>query len=184
MSSESISRYAPRKTRHLAERAAFGSAWVAQSDRRGAGERSISAAHHGAHSIEKARNIDVFRPALEISNFVIKKRGESTSPEENIYTRDDRVGYVFGELKDAWLLETGLLSSLTDIVLNENYQKIIGLGPKAVPWILDDLGETMAPWFWALRMITRVDPVDHKDRGDVERMVKSWLNWARENKIE
>ncbi len=61
------------------------------------------------------------------------------------------------------------------------YQKIIAMGARAVPYILRELQQRPAQWFWALREITKDDPVSDKDRGNLARSAAAWLKWGKEN---
>jgi hypothetical protein len=88
---------------------------------------------------------------------------------------------TFERLSERWKSETGLLSNESTIVLHPAYQQIMGLGAPAVPLILDALArEDYSEWFWALRSITREDPVQEDDAGDVEKMAEAWLQWGTE----
>lgn len=58
------------------------------------------------------------------------------------------------------------------------YQSIIGMGPDALPFLLEELRENSGHWFWALKAISGVDPVAPRDRGSVSRMKKAWLDWG------
>lgn len=81
-------------------------------------------------------------------------------------------------LTDTWRRETMFKSSAQEIVLHPSYQQIIGFGERAVPFILDELRASGGEWFWALRMITRDDPVRDEDRGNYDAMKDAWLAWA------
>jgi hypothetical protein len=35
-------------------------------------------------------------------------------------------------------------------------------------------------WFWALKSITREDPVPAGDRGSTPKMVDAWLSWGKQ----
>ncbi len=61
------------------------------------------------------------------------------------------------------------------------YQKIIGMGPEAVPLILEELRRHPGYWFWALRMITDEDPVPKEVRGNMEKMIEAWVGWGVAN---
>ena len=78
-----------------------------------------------------------------------------------------------------WHAETGFMSSVRDKALHRSYQRIIGMGQKAVPLILRDLRKSPDHWFWALHAITGVDPVPPSDRGRIRRMTDAWLRWGR-----
>ncbi|WP_155631952.1 hypothetical protein [Burkholderia cepacia] len=90
---------------------------------------------------------------------------------------------TFDTLKDQWLAATAFASATVDIVLNDAYQQIIGLGPAALPLILRELEKNGGQWFWALRMITRQDPVPKELRGKTKQMAEAWVNWAKEQQI-
>lgn len=91
------------------------------------------------------------------------------------------VGAIFQKLAEDWQRETLLMSSATDMILNEHYQRIIGLGPAVVPILLEQLANEPDHWFWALQSILRVDPVPAEARGDIEQMARAWLSWGRAN---
>src|SRR5262245_18884159 len=61
---------------------------------------------------------------------------------------------TFEELKRAWLDATADASSTSDIVKHPAHLAIIGLGPDALPLILQDVAEGGGHWLWALRAIT------------------------------
>ncbi|HEX5726343.1 MAG TPA: hypothetical protein VFX98_12800 [Longimicrobiaceae bacterium] len=86
----------------------------------------------------------------------------------------------FARLAAQWREETDHLSSVTPMVLHPAYQRIIGMGPAAVPLILEDLARTSDHWFWALQAITGENPVAPADSGQVPRMAAAWLAWGRE----
>jgi hypothetical protein len=67
--------------------------------------------------------------------------------------------------------------------MNAAYQQIIGMGRDALPFILKDLAETRSHWFWALRAITGVDPVEPQYRGHVGRMADQWLEWGHAERL-
>lgn len=89
----------------------------------------------------------------------------------------------FYELVELWRHDTVDESSPRRIAMHEAYQRIIGMGPAVLPYILRDLERTQDQWFWALRAITGVDPVPPEDRGYIHKMVRSWLRWGRRNAV-
>jgi hypothetical protein len=91
--------------------------------------------------------------------------------------------FEFDRLADEWKSDTEDESSPTRIAMHPAYQRIIGMGPLALPWILIDLEATHADWFWALHAITGEDPVAPEDRGYVDRMTRSWVQWGMRNGI-
>jgi hypothetical protein len=87
----------------------------------------------------------------------------------------------FRELAKRWREETKTLSSTTDRAMHSAYQDIIGMGERVVPLILREMQEHGGHWFWALRHITRQNPVRPEDAGKIQRMTEAWLRWGREN---
>jgi hypothetical protein len=91
----------------------------------------------------------------------------------------------FETLRDLWFLETdGNISSNSLDYYNDTYHKIINLGPMAVPCILVELekeGEEPRHWFYALRVITRANPVPKELQGQMPAMAKCWIKWGYES---
>jgi hypothetical protein len=94
------------------------------------------------------------------------------------------VAKKFIRLRDEWKSQRGHESSTTRQVMHPSYQKIIGLGPDAVPLLLRELETDLDAWFWALRAITEEDPVPEEARGNGQAMAQAWLRWAREQGIQ
>jgi hypothetical protein len=93
----------------------------------------------------------------------------------------------FGALVLQWRAERGATSSITAMAMCEAYQKIIGMGPDAIPLILAQMrSEANEPdqWFWALQVLTGVDPVADEARGDFLKMSQSWMAWAENEGYE
>jgi len=87
---------------------------------------------------------------------------------------------TFHELVTTWRQETRFTSSVTDMAMHRSYQRIIGLGPAAVPLLLRELGRHPDHWFWALHAITGVDPTTPEQKGKVQEMARAWLDWGQE----
>jgi hypothetical protein len=88
----------------------------------------------------------------------------------------------FAQLLLEWHKERGITSSITKMAMCPSYQKIIGMGEKAIHLILRQMeneGDEPDMWFWALRVLTNTDPVPEDARGNIVRMSQAWLNWAR-----
>lgn len=86
----------------------------------------------------------------------------------------------FQSLAEAWRNDVRLTSSLTDMILHPAYQRIIGMGAAAIPFLLRELERKPDHWFWALTAITGVDPVPPEDRGKLRKMTEVWLKWGKE----
>jgi hypothetical protein len=85
---------------------------------------------------------------------------------------------IFRRLAERWRSETGLLSSIEDKVLHPAYQQIIGMGPDVIPLILREMQRRPEHWFWALNAISREDPIDPEDEGNIRKMTETWLQWG------
>jgi hypothetical protein len=86
----------------------------------------------------------------------------------------------FQALVAEWHRERGATSSITEMSMCPAYQSIIGMGERAVPFILSQLrsqGEEPDQWFWALQSITGTyTPYEHS--GDYLKMAEWWLKWG------
>jgi hypothetical protein len=87
---------------------------------------------------------------------------------------------AFSELAEGWRQEIAIYSSVSKKALHPAYQRIIGMGPAAIPLILRELERRPEHWFWALTAITGVDPVPPEDAGNVRKMADAWLALGRE----
>jgi hypothetical protein len=86
------------------------------------------------------------------------------------------------ELATEWkLTRQKTSSSVVKLVIHPAYQRIIGKGPAAIPFILRELQRAPDHWFWALNAITGEDPVPEKDRGDIHAMTRAWLEWGKQS---
>jgi hypothetical protein len=104
--------------------------------------------------------------------------GPRAFPAASEHDERSAVAERFHALAERWRVETEFASSPSSMFMNAAYQEIIGMGPDVLPFILKDLAETRSHWFWALRAITGVDPVDPQYRGHVGRMADQWLEWG------
>jgi len=85
----------------------------------------------------------------------------------------------FHELASTWYRETGKMSSAEQMVLHPAYQKIIGMGEDALPFIFKELKRTKGHWIWALAIITRDDKA--KPGMKFREAVDAWLAWGQSN---
>jgi hypothetical protein len=90
-----------------------------------------------------------------------------------------RVSATFYASLNIWKQETEFFSSLTDILLHPAYQRIIGLGPEVVPFILRELADHGGHWSWALKALTGADPVAPENEGRTRAMSAAWLQWGQ-----
>jgi hypothetical protein len=98
---------------------------------------------------------------------------------ETISSKTPTLDKLFNQLVAEWHKDIQYSSSLDDIFLHPSYQRIIGLGARAVPLILARLQRETDHWDWALRAITGQDlHFTDEQQGDLEAMRQAWLHWA------
>ncbi|MDR3678266.1 MAG: hypothetical protein P4N24_22490 [Acidobacteriota bacterium] len=89
---------------------------------------------------------------------------------------------IFKILTEKWHRERGASSSITEIILCPSYQSIIAMGDRVIPLILSQLeaeGNEPDHWFWALQVLTGVNPVSEEIEGNLPAMSEVWRETAR-----
>ncbi|MBN3908823.1 MAG: hypothetical protein HWQ35_20405 [Nostoc sp. NMS1] len=87
---------------------------------------------------------------------------------------------TFTALVNQWREETCGISSTNQMSMHPAYQQIIGMGKPVIPLLLRELEKKSGHWFWALKSISREDPVPQEYRGKVKEMTKAWLEWGKQ----
>ena len=88
----------------------------------------------------------------------------------------------FNLLARQWKNERGAQATAAAMAALPSYQKIIGMGKDALPFILAELnseGDAPDHWFWALVAISDENPVPPESRGKLSEMAKAWLAWGQ-----
>jgi len=85
----------------------------------------------------------------------------------------------FQALASRWKRDTRFCSSRTKMVDHPAYKEIVGMGPAAIPLLIEELRTDPRYWFPALHAITGEDPVPAEDRGSVRKMADAWLQWGQ-----
>lgn len=89
----------------------------------------------------------------------------------------------FDRLAAAWRTATAFSSTTTEIILDPNYQQIIGMGVAVVPLILQELRNDPDHWYWALAAITGANPTKNVPEGDLQATCDAWLDWGKRRGI-
>lgn len=90
---------------------------------------------------------------------------------------------TFLELSKKWRDDTAFKSSVSDLVLDPSYQRILTLGSAVVPLILEELAKGPEYWFWALEAITDQNPVPEVEQGQIALMTQRWIDWGKANHV-
>lgn len=90
---------------------------------------------------------------------------------------------IFHHCLQEWKEETKFTSSLIEILMHPSYQRIIGLGPNVIPFILRELYDNGGLWFWALQSLTGENPVPEQDQGRPGKMAEAWLQWGYQKQL-
>lgn len=100
-----------------------------------------------------------FRASAERGTSIVESGQSWRADCSNCYTNPpDRRTFCSSSWRIVWEAETVFESVVTRKAMHPAYQRIIGLGPPAVPMILKRLAEEPAQRFWALTAITGKDP--------------------------
>jgi hypothetical protein len=109
-----------------------------------------------------------------------RKTKEITNRVSTDLLKQVEIENTFMKLADQWRRETRGVSSTNQMSMHPAYQQIIGMGEAVVPLLLRELERKSGQWFWALKAITREDPVPPKFRGRTKEMIRLWLDWGRQ----
>lgn len=93
---------------------------------------------------------------------------------------DGQVAERLANLREWWTSETEYLSSVSKKVFHPAYQQIIGLGPQAVPLLIDFLREDPDHWFWALASIVGEDHATGTTTPTAA--ARRWIDWYDEQR--
>ncbi|EHB56075.1 hypothetical protein MycrhDRAFT_3269 [Mycolicibacterium rhodesiae JS60] len=81
----------------------------------------------------------------------------------------------FARDRDAWLIKSATMSSIVDMAMLPEYQRIIGLGADAVPLIINELRQEVDHWFWALVAIVGED--HGVGASTLSEAAENWIAW-------
>jgi len=126
-----------------------------------------------ARALTRKREQETVQLLLERAR-EIQKRTQAAVDAANIAFAER-----FHRLVTQWNNETGHYSVTFKRAMHPCYQQIIGMGEKALPFILRDLRERpTGQWFWALNAITGESPT--LDQRSIDDAVQAWLRWGTE----
>jgi len=85
----------------------------------------------------------------------------------------------FHRLSEQWYNETGMLSMIHKKSMHPAYQKIIGMGKDALPFIFQEMKKGQIHWLWALGAIHGEDIAE--PGCSLKEAVDAWMKWGTEN---
>ncbi len=83
----------------------------------------------------------------------------------------------FNSLAEQWYNETRMMSFIRQKVVHTAYQKIIGMGRDALPFIFRELANHRGDWLWALEAIVRKEN-PAAGMTTFRDAVQAWLTWG------
>jgi hypothetical protein len=88
---------------------------------------------------------------------------------------DEEIRSRFERDRDVWLAKSATMSSIVDMAMLPEYQRIIGLGAAVVPLIIEELRTEADHWFWAL---VSVVGEDHGTGAEtISEAAERWVTW-------
>jgi hypothetical protein len=99
---------------------------------------------------------------------------------ETIGENMDVIEALFNYLYNEWIEEIKYQSSIDSIINNDYYKKILSMGWKVVPYIIDALKAKPNHLFLALSEITGENPVKPEHYGKIKDITRDWIEWWNE----
>lgn len=94
---------------------------------------------------------------------------------------DDRSADSFRSLAKEWRRERDTKSSsIRAMISHPTYLRIVGMGERAIPFLLEELRSEPDHWFVALHAITGENPVPDESRGRLDEMSMAWVEWGED----
>lgn len=113
-------------------------------------------------------------------------RSTSTDPVSYSKYENSEADYVqrFQLWVRAWERETRFSSAFGDYANSIWINRIVGLGSKAVPLVIQSIRGEPSFLFVALPRLIGVDPVPDALYGDVDAICRFWVDWLEQNDVE
>jgi hypothetical protein len=110
-------------------------------------------------------------------------RPMQVAPAERAHELDGRLR----QQAERWDRETAHLSSPLQRMIHPSYQAILGMSAESaenrrevIRFLLRDLKQNRRDWFLALSYLTHENPINPKDSGKTDKMIRSWVEWGEE----
>jgi len=129
--------------------------------------------YHSTNSVEG------FVGNPELMNVMLGVPPTSGTTTAESFTGPSQEDASFHSLVEEWARDTGPFSLEYQKAMPPAYQRISGMGEKAIPLILRELQTRPGHWFWALRAITGESPVRPNEAGRIALMADRWIQWGK-----
>lgn len=131
-----------------------------------------------SHSLLEA----ITDPLKEAARFIASAFSQSKQRELPLSeTPRERDLKRFHRLRVEWENETGHLSFLEQRIKHPAFLKIIGMGEKAIPYLINDLRQRKHRRYWLFVLNQIVDesnnPTQRSDKGNLEALSQLWIDW-------
>jgi len=135
--------------------------------------------------IQQPPTLDFARTKIEIE--YTGNRENRSNPLNSFEIDKDIVQQVhlkdkFSSLKRAWGKATMFSSSISEIVDDNNFKRIIEMGNSAIPFIIDEIDREPSNLVWALNIITGAT-IRSNQRLTITETCKAWVKLYRTGKI-
>lgn len=108
-----------------------------------------------------------------------RESGVSVVPPSATETSRER----FDGLKAQWKQERFGMSRTREMAMLLPYQKIIGMGKDAIPFVIEELRSDPDWWFWALEALTDAPLPPDEINGDLALLTQYWINQAEDQDL-
>jgi len=114
-------------------------------------------------------------------NGITEEIRQELNAMKNVISRvvPEKLANDFRELAQQWERERPRGVDVLDMVMHPAYQRIIGMGPDVVPFLLEELERKPGHWFLALQAITGANPVVPDSEGNLKEMAEAWIDWGK-----
>ena len=81
-----------------------------------------------------------------------------------------------------WKLKTRFQSNITSIISDIDFQEIVKMGHRVIPFILHEIHEEPSNLVWALNCITNLSLTKNQNK-TLSEACKSWIKWGQKQNL-
>lgn len=106
-------------------------------------------------------------------NALAKANAQMTQSKDSVLKNE------FAALAERWYSETGMMSLSNEKAMHPAYQRIIGMGKAALPFIFEEMANKRGDWLWALCAITGEDAASPNH--SFKQAFEAWIKWGKDH---